>query len=113
MSQTESEDVFQLFMNSFARAIEPHTSYLSPRSADRFNTEMNLSLEGIGAVLQAEDDFTVIRSLVPGGPAAKSNHLKPDDKITGVGRTTVRSWMSLAGVLTTWSSSSRGPRAAR
>ena len=48
MSQTESEDVFQLFMNSFARAIEPHTSYLSPRSADRFNTEMNLSLEGIG-----------------------------------------------------------------
>lgn len=64
MSQTESEDVFQLFMNSFARAIEPHTSYLSPRSADRFNTEMNLSLEGIGAVLQAEDDFTVIRSLV-------------------------------------------------
>jgi carboxyl-terminal processing protease len=86
MSQTESEDVFQLFMNSFARAIEPHTSYLSPRSADRFNTEMNLSLEGIGAVLQAEDDFTVIRSLVPGGPAAKSNHLKPDDKITGVGQ---------------------------
>ncbi|MFQ2193242.1 carboxy terminal-processing peptidase [Aeromonas jandaei] len=86
MSQTESEDVFQLFMNSFARAIEPHTSYLSPRSADRFNTEMNLSLEGIGAVLQAEDDFTVIRSLVPGGPAAKSNRLKPDDKITGVGQ---------------------------
>ncbi len=65
MSQTESEDVFQLFMNSFARAIEPHTSYLSPRSADRFNTEMNLSLEGIGAVLQAEDDFTVIRPWCP------------------------------------------------
>lgn len=86
MSQTESEDVFQLFMNSFARAIEPHTSYLSPRNADRFNSEMNLSLEGIGAVLQAEDDFTVIRSLVPGGPAANSNQLKPDDKITGVGQ---------------------------
>lgn len=86
MSQTESEDVFQLFMNSFARAIEPHTSYLSPRNADRFNSEMNLSLEGIGAVLQAEDDFTIIRSLVPGGPAAKSNQLKPDDKITGVGQ---------------------------
>jgi carboxyl-terminal processing protease len=86
MAQTESEDVFQLFMNSFARAIEPHTSYLSPRNADRFNSEMNLSLEGIGAVLQAEDDFTVIRSLVPGGPAARSNQLKPDDKITGVGQ---------------------------
>ena len=86
MSQTESEDVFQLFMNSFSRAIEPHTSYLSPRNADRFNTEMNLSLEGIGAVLQADDDFTVIRSLVPGGPAAKSNNLKPDDKIVGVGQ---------------------------
>ncbi|MGL5949654.1 MAG: carboxy terminal-processing peptidase [Aeromonas sp.] len=86
MAQTESEDVFSVVMNSFARAIEPHTSYLSPRNAERFNTEMNLSLEGIGAVLQGEDDYTLIRSLVPGGPAASSNLLKAEDKIIGVGQ---------------------------
>ena len=71
-------------MNSFARSIDPHTSYLSPRNADRFNSEMNLSLEGIGAVLQADDDFTVVRSLIPGGPADKTKLLRPEDRITGV-----------------------------
>lgn len=86
LSQSESEDAFQSFANAFARAIEPHTSYLSPRNAERFETEMNLSLEGIGAVLQGEDDYTVIRSLVPGGPAAKSGELLPDDRIIGVGQ---------------------------
>ena len=87
LAQSESEDAFQNLANAFARAIEPHTSYLSPRNAERFETEMNLSLEGIGAVLQAEDDYTVIRSLVPGGPAAKSGELLPDDRIIGVGQT--------------------------
>ncbi|ART79341.1 carboxy terminal-processing peptidase [Oceanisphaera avium] len=86
LAQSESEDAFQSFTNAFARAIEPHTSYLSPRNAERFETEMNLSLEGIGAVLQSEDDYTVIRSLVPGGPAAKSGELQPDDRIIGVGQ---------------------------
>lgn len=87
LAQSESEDAFQSFTNAFARVIEPHTSYLSPRNAERFETEMNLSLEGIGAVLQGEDDYTVIRSLVPGGPAAKSGELQPDDRIIGVGQT--------------------------
>ncbi|MBR9856807.1 MAG: carboxy terminal-processing peptidase [Gammaproteobacteria bacterium] len=86
LAQSESEDAFQSFANAFARAIEPHTSYLSPRNAERFETEMNLSLEGIGAVLQAEDDYTVIRSLVPGGPADKSGELLPEDRIIGVGQ---------------------------
>lgn len=86
LTQSESEDVFQTLMAAFSRGIEPHTSYLSPRNADRFNSEMNLSLEGIGAVLQADDDFTVVRSLVPGGPADLSKQLKPEDKITGVGQ---------------------------
>jgi carboxyl-terminal processing protease len=84
LTQTESEDVFQLIMNSFARSIEAHTSYLSPRNADRFQQEMNLSLEGIGAVLRADDDYTVIQSLVPGGPADLTQKLKPKDKIIGV-----------------------------
>lgn len=84
LSQSQSEDVFQAVMNAFARSIEAHTSYLSPRRADRFAMEMNLSLEGIGAVLFAEDDYTVIKSLVAGGPADKSQQIKPEDKIIGV-----------------------------
>ncbi|MBR9727853.1 carboxy terminal-processing peptidase [Shewanella intestini] len=86
LSQTESEDVFQSVMNAFARTVEPHTSYLSPRNAERFQMEMNLSLEGIGAVLQMTDDYTVIKSLVAGGPAASSEKLSPEDKIVGVGQ---------------------------
>ncbi|HCD14950.1 carboxy terminal-processing peptidase [Shewanella sp.] len=86
LKQTNSEDVFQGLMNAFARSVEPHTSYLSPRNAERFQMEMNLSLEGIGAVLQMEDDYTVIKSLVAGGPAALSEKLAPEDKIVGVGQ---------------------------
>ncbi|MCL1144135.1 carboxy terminal-processing peptidase [Shewanella gaetbuli] len=86
LSQTHSEDVFQSVMNAFARTVEPHTSYLSPRNAERFQMEMNLSLEGIGAVLQMDDDYTVIKSLVAGGPAALSEKLSPEDKIVGVGQ---------------------------
>jgi len=84
LKQSESEDVFQIVMNSFARVVEPHTSYLSPRNAERFQMEMNLSLEGIGAVLRAEEDYTVIQSVVPGGPADKSKEINPNDKIVGV-----------------------------
>jgi carboxyl-terminal processing protease len=84
LKQTESEDVFQTTMNAFARSIEAHTSYLSPRNAERFQMDMNLSFEGIGAVLQSEDDYTVIKSIVPGGPADLSKALKPEDKIVGV-----------------------------
>ena len=84
LKQSESEDVFQVVMNSFAREVEPHTSYLSPRNAERFQMDMNLSLEGIGAVLRAEEDYTVIQSIVSGGPADKSNQLKPKDRIVGV-----------------------------
>lgn len=84
LSQTNSEDVFQAVMNAFARTVEPHTSYLSPRNAERFQMEMNLSLEGIGAVLQMDNDYTVIKSLVAGGPAASSDKLSPEDKIVGV-----------------------------
>lgn len=87
LTQGQSEDVFQLIMNSFAREIDPHTSYLSPRNTEQFNSEMSLSLEGIGAVLQQDDENTVINSLVAGGPAAKSKELKVGDKIIGVGQT--------------------------
>ena len=65
----------QLYLNAFAREIDPHTSYLAPRTAKNFTEDMNLSLEGIGATLQQEDDETVIRSLVPGAPADKSKKI--------------------------------------
>ncbi|MDV5168853.1 carboxy terminal-processing peptidase [Photobacterium rosenbergii] len=84
LTQTHSEDVFQIYMNAFAREVDPHTSYLSPRNAEQFQSEMNLSLEGIGAVLQVVDDYTVIRSLVAGGPASASKKLAAGDRIIGV-----------------------------
>jgi carboxyl-terminal processing protease len=79
-----NEDVFQMFMNAYATAIEPHTNYLGPRSADNFDIAMRLSLEGIGAVLQTRDEYTVIREIVPGSPAALSGKLKVGDRIVGV-----------------------------
>lgn len=84
LNQYNSEDVFQLAMNSFTQAIDPHTNYLSPVTSDNFKIDMSLSLEGIGARLQNEDDYTKIVEVIPGGPAAKSNLLKADDKIVGV-----------------------------
>jgi carboxyl-terminal processing protease len=86
LAQSNSEDVFQLIMNAFAHEIDPHTNYLSPRNTEQFNTEMSLSLEGIGAVLQQDDDYTVINSMVPGGPAAKSKNITVGDRIVGVGQ---------------------------
>jgi carboxyl-terminal processing protease len=84
LKKLNNEDVFQMFMNAYATSIEPHTNYLGPRSAENFDIAMRLSLEGIGAVLQQRDDYTLIREIVPGGPAALSNKLKAGDKIVGV-----------------------------
>ena len=84
LNQYKSEDVFQLAMNSFTESIDPHTNYLSPITSDNFKIDMSLSLEGIGARLQTEDDYTKIVEIIPGGPAAKSGLLKADDKIIGV-----------------------------
>ncbi|MGI9323068.1 MAG: carboxy terminal-processing peptidase, partial [Pseudomonadales bacterium] len=82
--QTNSEDVYQLFMNAFTKTYDPHTQYFSPRTSENFNINMSLSLEGIGAVLQTEDENTKVVSLMPAGPADKAGELKPSDKIIGV-----------------------------
>jgi carboxyl-terminal processing protease len=84
VSQTRNEDVFQIFMNSYTQLYDPHTQYQSPRSSETFNIRMKLSLDGIGALLQTEDEFTKVVSLVPGGPADLAGELKPADRITGV-----------------------------
>lgn len=84
ISQYSSEDVFSAFENSFAAAIDPHTNYFGPVESENFNDDMNLSLEGIGAVLSQEDEYTVIVQIMPGSPAEKSKKLKPKDKIIAV-----------------------------
>ncbi len=84
LNQYNSEDVFQLAMNAFTQSVDPHTNYLSPATSDNFKIDMSLSLEGIGARLQTEDEFTKIVEIIPGGPAAKSSQLNPDDKIIAV-----------------------------
>jgi len=84
--QVNSEDVYQLYMNSFTELFDPHTNYLSPRSSENFNMNMRLSLEGIGAVLQADEEFTQVARLVPAGPAAKQGQLRTSDRIVAVGQ---------------------------
>ncbi len=84
--QLNSEDVFQTFMNAYAMSIEPHTNYLGPRASENFDIAMKLSLEGIGAVLQRDEDYTAIREIVPGGPAALSGKVKVGDRVVGVGQ---------------------------
>lgn len=84
ITQLDREDVFQTFINAYARTIEPHTSYLARRASDNFNINMSLSLEGIGAALQNENAHTVVRRIIPGAPADLSNLLFVGDRITGV-----------------------------
>jgi carboxyl-terminal processing protease len=80
------DDGFQVYMNSVTHAFDPHTAYFSPRNTENFNINMSLSLQGIGAVLQTEDEHTKVVRLVPAGPAAKAGQLQTADKITGVGQ---------------------------
>lgn len=84
LNQQDSDDAFQLFINALTEIYDPHTNYLSPRTLDNFNIAMSLSLEGIGAVLQREDEFTKVVRIVPAGPADKEGTLKAGDKIVGV-----------------------------
>ena len=84
--RNRSEDAFQTFINAFATTFDPHTQYFSPRTSTNFNINMSLSLEGIGAVLQTDEDATTIVRLVPAGPADKSGALKPADIISAVGQ---------------------------
>jgi len=84
MARTKSEDAFQIFMNAYTMAIEPHTNYMGSRAVEEFDISMRLSLVGIGAVLAEKDDYTIIRELVPGGPAHLSEQLKAGDRIVGI-----------------------------
>lgn len=84
LDQVNNDDVFERFMNSFAHALDPHSSYLSPRNSEEYRIQMSLSYFGIGASLQTEEDFVKIVGIIPGGPAAIDGKLQPNDRITGV-----------------------------
>ncbi len=84
--ELRADEVFETFMNAYATSIDPHTSYMAPRSAENFNMQMRLSLEGIGAVLQRQEEFVVIRTIVPGGPAGSAGELKVGDRVVAVGQ---------------------------
>ena len=82
----DSGDVYQFFINAYTSAVEPHTSYFSPQTSDNFRIQMSLSLEGIGAALQTEDEYTMVRRIIAAGPADKSGLLHVEDRIIGVGQ---------------------------
>lgn len=86
VSQYNNQDVFQIYANALTELYDPHTNYFSPRRSENFNINMSLSLEGIGAVLQAEDEYTKVVRLVPKGPADKQGQLQPSDRIVAVGQ---------------------------
>tara|TARA_R100000005_G_scaffold26336_1_gene11681 strand:- start:13722 stop:15797 length:2076 start_codon:yes stop_codon:yes gene_type:complete len=84
IEQYNAQDVFQVYANALTELYDPHTNYLSPRRSENFNINMSLSLEGIGAVLQMEDEYTKVARLVAAGPADKQGELQPSDRIVGV-----------------------------
>lgn len=86
IKQLNSEDVFSMYMNAVTESYDPHTNYLSPKAADIFKQQMSLSLEGIGARLQTENDYTRVAEVIPGGPAQKSDLIHVNDRIVGVGQ---------------------------
>lgn len=84
--QFDSDDVYQTFINAYIETLEPHTSYMSPSTAENFDISMRLSLEGIGAVLKGEADYTEVQRTIPGGPARVSGLIHAGDRIVGVGQ---------------------------
>ena len=86
LSKVNSEDIFQSFMNAYTMAIDPHTNYFGVRASEEFDISMRLSLVGIGAELNDKDEYTTIKELLAGGPAALSGKLKAGDRIVGVGQ---------------------------
>jgi len=86
VGQVSADDVFESLMNAYAAVYDPHSNYFSPRSSEEYRIQMSLSYEGIGASLQLVDDYVTISALLPGGPAAAANTLKPNDRILAVGQ---------------------------
>ncbi|MDG2229699.1 MAG: carboxy terminal-processing peptidase [Gammaproteobacteria bacterium] len=80
----ESNDVIDIFLNSYVHFLDPHSNYLNPNRAEEYEIQTTLSYQGIGARLELSDDYVQIQSIIPGSPAFKNGELKPLDKIIGV-----------------------------
>jgi carboxyl-terminal processing protease len=86
MHQTDSDELLEIFLNSFTTSYDPHSSYMSPRTLENFEISMRLKLEGIGAALQLIDGYTVVSKIIPGGAADLNGKLKRQDRIVSVGQ---------------------------
>ena len=95
--QIDAEDVYQIFINSFASTLEPHTNYLSPRTSENFEIRMSLSLEGIGALLRTDGEYTVVEKVISGGPADLSDLLHGSDRIVGIAQQNEKEFKDVVG----------------
>ncbi len=86
MHQVDSNELLEIYLNSFTTSFDPHTDYMSPDAFRNFEIAMSLELEGIGALLTSQDGYTTVKHILPGGSAEKNGQLKADDKIIGVGQ---------------------------
>ncbi|MCZ6565592.1 MAG: carboxy terminal-processing peptidase [Gammaproteobacteria bacterium] len=95
--QIDAEDVYQLFINAFASTLEPHTNYLSPRTSENFEIRMSLSLEGIGALLRTDGEYTLVEKIIPGGPADLCGLLHATDRIVGIAQQNEKEFNDVIG----------------
>jgi len=82
--KTNARDIFQTYLATVAKAVDPHTSYFSPRDSENFNMGLSLSLQGIGAQLTTDEEYTKVAELIKGGPAERGKELKKGDRIIGI-----------------------------
>ncbi len=86
IEQMKSSEILEFYLTALTTCFDPHSTYMSPETAEDFDIQMKLSLFGIGASLRAEDGYTTVMEVMKGGPAFKDGRLKAKDKITGVGQ---------------------------
>ena len=98
IAQINSNDAFQIFMDAVTDSFDPHTKYFAPKNFEDFDINMSLSLEGIGAMLQKENQYTKILRLITAGPADKTKQLMPGDKIVGVGEGNTGDFKNVVGL---------------
>ena len=84
--KTNNRDIFQVYLSNVAKAVDPHTDYYSPRDSENFNMQLSLSLQGIGAQLTTDEEYTKVVELITGGPAERGNELQAGDRIIGIGQ---------------------------
>ncbi|MCP3984601.1 MAG: tail-specific protease [bacterium] len=84
VSELTREDLYSQFLDAFAGALDPHTSYLSPHVWEDFQIQMELSLEGIGVALTERDGYAVVEQIIPGGATDRIGALEPTDRIIAV-----------------------------